>query len=203
MDNFGEVCDFSALRIGTAWINDLKTRLPETTPLVQVDGHNIVPCWHASDKLEYAARTIRNKINSKLEEFLTEFPPVVIHPWNDQITQKPVDWSGCYNSLDVNMKVKEVVWAKPGYTNGIGMLETFVKHQLKFFDSDRNDPTKNGLSNLSPWYHFGQVSVQRCILEIKENKSKFGKSVENYMEEGILLSVNNIKSACLIVCISF
>lgn len=47
----------------------------------QIDGHNIVPCWHASDKREYAARTIRPKINNKLSEFLTEFPPVIKHPY--------------------------------------------------------------------------------------------------------------------------
>jgi hypothetical protein len=43
---------------------------------VQVDAHNIVPCWLASDKKEYGARTIRNKINSKLPEFLDDFPPL-------------------------------------------------------------------------------------------------------------------------------
>lgn len=47
----------------------------------QVDAHNIVPCWVASEKQEYSARTIRNKINSKLGEYLTEFPPVIKHPY--------------------------------------------------------------------------------------------------------------------------
>jgi hypothetical protein len=42
--------------------------------LVEVDAHNVVPCWVASDKKEYGARTIRNKINSRLPEFLTDFP---------------------------------------------------------------------------------------------------------------------------------
>ena len=48
--------------------------------LYQVDAHNVVPVWETSDKQEYAARTIRNKIMGKLGEFLTEFPPVVKHP---------------------------------------------------------------------------------------------------------------------------
>ena len=30
--------------------------------------------WEASDKQEYAARTIRKKINGRLEGFLTDFP---------------------------------------------------------------------------------------------------------------------------------
>lgn len=36
----------------------------------EVDAHNIVPCWVASDKREYGARTIRRKITDKLLEFL-------------------------------------------------------------------------------------------------------------------------------------
>ena len=32
--------------------------------------------WRRADKREYAARTIRNKIHTKLPEFLTEFPPL-------------------------------------------------------------------------------------------------------------------------------
>lgn len=45
-----------------------------------MDAHNIVPCWVASPKLEYAARTIRGKITKQLPEFLTDFPPVEKHP---------------------------------------------------------------------------------------------------------------------------
>ena len=42
----------------------------------QVDAHNVVPCWVASLKQEYSARTIRNKIHSQLSQFLVEFPLV-------------------------------------------------------------------------------------------------------------------------------
>lgn len=37
----------------------------------QVDAHNVVPVWVASNKKETAARTIRKKIHSKLPTFLT------------------------------------------------------------------------------------------------------------------------------------
>ena len=46
----------------------------------QVDAHNIVPVWVASDKQEVGARTIRKKIHNNLKEYLTEFPPVIKHP---------------------------------------------------------------------------------------------------------------------------
>ena len=180
------VVDFSPLRISSKWLENVISSIPSNVPVVQVDSHNIVPCWVASDKLEYAARTIRNKINSKLDEFLTEFPPVIAHPHLSKIDRKPINWDACYSSLEVNMDVKPVDWAKPGYTGGIENFELFINKKIRFFDTDRNDPTKNGLSNMSPWYHFGQVSVQRCILEIKSYKSKFTKAVEGYMEEAIV-----------------
>lgn len=41
-----------------------------TVPFHEVDAHNVVPCWVASDKRETGARTIRRKINDKLPVFL-------------------------------------------------------------------------------------------------------------------------------------
>lgn len=43
-------------------------------PMHEVDAHNVVPVWEASDKREYAARTIRNKIHKKLPEFFKARP---------------------------------------------------------------------------------------------------------------------------------
>lgn len=183
----GVICDFCPLRLPVSWVNEVKKNLPPEVPFAQVDAHNIVPCWHASDKLEYAARTIRNKINSKLDDFLTEFPPVIKHPHNlDKDLVKPVDWTACYDSLKVDRNVKIVDWAQPGYSGGIKTLEDFIKNRLRVYDEDRNDPNKNALSNLSPWYHFGQIAVQRCIMEIKKYNSKCSKSVQAYMEESIV-----------------
>jgi len=38
-------------------------------PFHEVDAHNVVPCWEASPKREYGARTIRSKIHKHLPEF--------------------------------------------------------------------------------------------------------------------------------------
>ena len=55
------------------------------SPLLKVDAHNIVPVWVASDKQEYAARTIRSKIHKLLPEFLTGFPPITVHTYNSKL----------------------------------------------------------------------------------------------------------------------
>lgn len=151
-----------------------------------MDAHNIVPCWEASDKLEYSARTIRNKINSKLSEYLTKFPPVIKHPYTTKIKFESNDWENALKDVKVDKSVKEITWAKPGYREGILELERFIEKRLKIYDSKRNDPTANALSMLSPWFHFGMISVQRCILEVAKHKNVHKKSVENFMEEAIV-----------------
>ena len=49
------VCDFSPLRIGQMWHGRVAAKLdalaPQPLPYVQVDAHNIVPCWVASPKV--------------------------------------------------------------------------------------------------------------------------------------------------------
>ena len=39
-------------------------------PMHQVDAHNVVPVWAASEKKETGARTIRKKIHTKLPTYL-------------------------------------------------------------------------------------------------------------------------------------
>ena len=46
----------------------------------EVDPHNVVPVWEASDKQETAARTIRKKIHTKLPIFLEVWCCLVSNP---------------------------------------------------------------------------------------------------------------------------
>uniref|UniRef100_K7F2M8 Deoxyribodipyrimidine photo-lyase n=1 Tax=Pelodiscus sinensis TaxID=13735 RepID=K7F2M8_PELSI len=174
------------LRVPAQWVEDVRERLPGDVPFVQVDAHNIVPCWVASDKQEYGARTIRRKIHDRLSEFLTEFPPVIKHPYPPTAPAEPIDWSACRAGLQVDHTVKEVTWATPGTAAGLAMLESFIGERLKFFGTDRNNPNRAALSNLSPWFHFGQVSVQRAILEVRKHRGQCKESVEGFVEEAVV-----------------
>eukprot|EP00056_Hartaetosiga_gracilis_P016041 m.3630 g.3630 ORF g.3630 m.3630 type:complete len:257 (-) comp3677_c0_seq1:1003-1773(-) len=69
------VADTSPLRGAREAVRDIGTQLADMSiPLVQVDAHNVVPVWLASDKQEYSARTIRSKIHKKLNPYLCAFP---------------------------------------------------------------------------------------------------------------------------------
>ncbi|KAL4220007.1 hypothetical protein ACF0H5_020419 [Mactra antiquata] len=182
----GVVTDFSPLRTPMTWVDDVVKVMPKNIPVCQVDAHNLVPCWIASPKLEYGARTIRNKIHNQLSGFLTEFPPVCKHKYKTKTACKPVDWDTAYKSLEVDQTVLPVDWAKPGTSHGLKMLESFCNERLRYFGSERNNPNKNSLSNLSPWIHFGQISVQRCVLTVKQYRSKYKESVDAYIEEAVI-----------------
>uniref|UniRef100_A0A3P9J2S1 Deoxyribodipyrimidine photo-lyase n=1 Tax=Oryzias latipes TaxID=8090 RepID=A0A3P9J2S1_ORYLA len=179
--NFGVVVtDFSPLREPLQWLEAVKKGLPEDIPFIQVDAHNIVPCWVASPKLEYSARTIRGKITNLLSEFLTDFPLVDKHPFSATKTAKAVDWDKTLASLKVDRTVGEPKWAKPGTEAGLAMLESFIDVRLKLFGTQRNDPNAAALSQLSPWLRFGQLSAQRVALQVRKNSNP---SVPAFIEE--------------------
>ena len=181
------VTDFSPVRLIKSWVNTLKERLPSDVPFLLVDAHNIVPCWVTSDKQEWAARTIRNKINSKLGEFLTHFPPVVIHPHLPIAKPEKIDWKAAEESLKCDRTVDEVSWAIPGTKGGLIILQTFCEKKLKTYNASRNNPTKDGLSNLGPWFHFGQIAPQRAILCVRQYSGKqYKESVDAFCEETIV-----------------
>lgn len=68
------VTDFSPLREHRSWKDKISDKLDSSVSIHEVDAHNIVPVWVASNKLEYSAKTIRGKINKLLPEYLIEFP---------------------------------------------------------------------------------------------------------------------------------
>lgn len=56
----------------------------------------------------------------------------------------------------VDESVEPVEWCKGGSEAGFIQLFDFLHNRLPSYAKDRNDPTKDALSNLSPWLHFGE-----------------------------------------------
>jgi deoxyribodipyrimidine photo-lyase len=131
--------DFSPLRVPAAWalgVADTLDASPAQIPLVQVDAHNIVPCWHASDKLEYGARTIRPKIERLMPSFMKDLVPAedqssrLLANGQEVPTGTPTDWKAAAASLTIDRSIKRVKWLKPGSAAGLQAAEAFI-------DSDR------------------------------------------------------------------
>ena len=162
------VTDFSPIRVKRAWMEGLKKQLNIT--FCEVDSHNIIPCWYCSNKKEYAAYTLRSKIRKLLPEFLVDFPKLKPHPHsinNDNFDNKWGKIANCVNVEESNCKLD---WIKSGEDEARKVLDVFISQKLKNYSKDRNDPNKNGVSNLSPYLHFGQIASQRVVLEARNLK---------------------------------
>jgi len=177
------ICDFNPLRESQAWKSELAARV--SIPILEVDAHNIVPVWEASDKLEYAAYTIRPKINRKLNDFLTPLPRLTRHPFPCDLTRLPRGWSTHPPAADHTKLPTQTAFADSGERAARKILKNFLSKRLEKYGKDRNDPTKQAQSGLSVYLHFGQISAQRVALEAQ----RFDRDVasqEAFLEELIV-----------------
>ena len=85
--------------------------------------------------------------------------------------------------MQVDETVKPVAQFTAGTNAGFEILQSFVNKRIKIYSDKRNDPNADVLSNLSPWFHMGQVSVQRAVLYVKKHASHYSKS---FVEESVV-----------------
>ena len=138
------------------------------TPCSVVDTHNIIPALFASDHQEFAARTFRPKISKHLANFLQEPAKVCKHPhtYTGKKTVIDVTATNILQGLDSNGLEIDFT---PGSKSAHQRVANFIDNGLQNFAKDRNDPTKDTLTNLSPYLHFGQISSLRVCLEVLKN----------------------------------
>jgi deoxyribodipyrimidine photo-lyase len=178
------ISDFSPLRRSREW----KAALAEKTeiPFYEVDAHNIIPCWFASPKQEWAAYSFRPKVHRLLFEFLDEFPALQKSQERNSSTGKDAienDWTvaerslraDAYSDADAAPKAK---WLGPGEAAAMKLLRHFLENKLDGYERDRNDPNIDGQSGLSPYLHFGQISAQRIALEVLKGMKDAGAFLE-------------------------
>jgi deoxyribodipyrimidine photo-lyase len=177
------VSDFDPLRIKRAWKEEVGQSL--ASPFIEVDAHNIIPCWLASPKQEWAAYSFRPKVHRALPDFLTPFPALIKHPFPDGETGTGVDVTKLLDTLHMDRTVPPVTWLNPGEQAARKHLKQFLTKKLTHYERDRNDPNRDGQSDLSPYLHFGQIAPQRVALEVRAGKSP-RDSKEAFLEELIV-----------------
>lgn len=167
------VTDFDPLKIKTKWREEVLKEIK--VPFFMVDSHNIVPLWIASPKQEFAAYTLRPKINHLLFSYLKEFPQIKKHK---EKIEETIEWKKI-------IKGKHDYSFIPGEKASREMLKEFIDKKLNDYSVLRNDPSKDYQSNLSPYLHFGQISSQRIALEVlKQEKNEESKKA--FLEELIV-----------------
>lgn len=160
-------------------------------PVYAVDANGMVPL-SALPKEEYAAYTIRPKIN----RLLPDLPRTIVTPHLD--VQKPTLDVECPETMvsadnipdlvsqcDIDHTVKPSDRYHGGTAAGRKRLTYFVRAILPHYDKTRNDPSVDGTSRLSPYLHFGFLSIQEVVAAAEQAKApKTAKDA--FLEEAIV-----------------
>lgn len=148
-------------------------------PLWEVDSHNVVPVWIASDKQEDSSVSLKEKIDKKLSEFLVEIPHTTS---NKEKLQSTCEFDCTkYLMSEWNKSEEPGIKFTPGSKTSNEMLSEFLK-KISQFEKFHEDATKDSLSNLSPWIRFGHISKQKIAYEVKKNTT----SHEKFLKEIII-----------------
>lgn len=157
------ISDYGYLRIQRQWRQKLADDLK--IPFICLESDIIVPVEKASNKQEYMARTIRPKIEKQLDEYLIPF-------YSNEYLGSSLNELDSFNPDDLlsllDDSVKPVSKITGGYSQAISKLEDFVQNKLNNYHLHNKDLVNSNYSQLSPYLHFGQISVLEIIEKIKE-----------------------------------
>lgn len=157
------VMDFSPLRQQRVWRDGLAAAT--AVECREVDAHNIVPAWIASQKKETSAASIRIRLQALLPSYLEEYEGLDEHPIKAP-TCPMNDWAAIAGELGISLSDKPL--RESGVVAAHKVLALFIKDRLENYPVDRNIATRQGQSGLSPYLHFGQISPQRVALEVNK-----------------------------------
>ncbi len=188
------VTDRGYLRIQKAWREYVARFAP--CPVIQVESDVIVPVEVASSKEEYAAATLRPKIQRLLDAYLVPLRETPVG--KDSLSMRlgeglPEDVGRILQSLPVDKSTPAVRTFLGGTSRAKMILDDFIEEKLKYYSERRNDPGLDFSSHLSPYLHFGQVSPLYIALKVRDKKGVSGENKKAYLEELVVrreLSVN-------------
>lgn len=177
------ISDFSPLRYNRSWKEKITKKI--AISFHEVDAHNIIPVWEASDHQEFGAYTLRPKIHRLLPEFLETFPRISSLESTGKNKNSLSDWNAIKKQIQIDTSVKPITWIQPGEQAALQNTKDFLDNRIEIYDTQRNDPTKNAQSHLSPYLHFGHISSQRIALEIQKRNTSC-KNTDVFLEELIV-----------------
>ena len=185
------VVDGGYLRLERRWRAEAARALG--CALFEVETNAVVPVRAVSGKEEYAAATIRPKIYRLWGDFLVPLRSTALK--KDSLGLRldslpPSDPETLLAALPVDKSVRPVAAVRGGTAKARRLLRLFTSRKLSDYAEARNDPTRDAVSGLSPYLHFGQISPLEVALAVKRAG---GYGAEAFLEELIVrreLSLN-------------
>ncbi len=160
-------------------------------PVYAVDSNGVIP-MSKFDKEEYAAYTIRPKINKVLDSYLKPLPfeeieiksaSLVVDCPDTHVNSKNI--ASLVAGCDIDHSVPASEYYRGGTTEGRKRLKKFVAEILPDYDKARSKPDRDGSSRLSSYLHFGYLSPLEIALAVQYADAP-QESIDAYLEELIV-----------------
>jgi deoxyribodipyrimidine photo-lyase len=157
------VTDLNPLRIGQQWRREVARTL--AVPMAIVDSDTVVPS-SLFPKEEYAPRTIRPKIQKRLDEFLVRIPD--IHAPVSSAVRAGLDPLVTIGTLGIDDAIGPAPDFRGGQRAARTRLRQFVDERLDQYDTERNRADIDAGTGLSPYLHYGQIGPLEVALAVSE-----------------------------------
>lgn len=182
------VCDRGYLRHQKKWRAQVARQAG--CRVVQVESDVIVPLAVASNKAEYAARTIRPKIHKHLQEYLVGFRKVPVKTPSLSLNISGMDLGNVSTILRKLSIDRSVPAVSKFYRGGTSQARKAFKHFLKrcfqHYTYHSNQPQTDDISHMSPYLHFGQISPLYLALQAQKMDSSLQEAKDAYLEQLIV-----------------
>jgi deoxyribodipyrimidine photo-lyase len=160
-------------------------------PVHAVDSNGVVS-MSKFDKEEYAAYTIRPKINKLLDQYLkpltmenVEVPSVGLDVHCPQTEVTVDNIASLVAECDIDHSVKPSTYYQGGTANGRSRLNKFISEILPGYAKTRSKPDRDGSSRLSAYLHFGFLSPLEIALAVRDADAP-REAKDAYLEELIV-----------------
>ncbi|MEJ2658599.1 MAG: deoxyribodipyrimidine photo-lyase [Desulfobacterales bacterium] len=182
------VCDCGYLKHQRLWRGQVARKA--VCRVVQVESDVIVPVKTVSLKAEYAARTIRPKIQKHLADYLLEPKPVKVRHSTLNLSLDGLDLKQpeyILASLNIDRRVGAVTrFFKGGTSRAKNIFGNFIRSRLKNYEKNHNQPQTDDISHMSMYLHFGQISPLYLALRINKANYPIDSAKAAFLEELIV-----------------
>ncbi len=155
-------------------------------PLWTVDADVVVPS-KLLEKEQYAARTIRPRLQARFDEFLQpQKNPKAKVEWEKPKGLAALPDDGSFDITHgwkiLDRSVEPVDSFRGGTGEALKLLREFVTHKLGRYPAQHGKPEVDGTSRLSPYLHFGHISPITVALAVN-NADAPGAAKDAYLNE--------------------
>ena len=158
---------------------------------IAVDGSCVVP-MSTFGKREYGAYTIRPKIRKLLAQHLTPVPPIRLRRrWTGPTPGRhTVVTTSCVREIVAASEIDHAVppsrTIRGGRCAAERQLNHFLRHSLRRYTREKNQPSARATSGLSPYLHFGHISSLEVALAVRKYAARHKIIADEFLEELIV-----------------